>query len=91
VRFPKSRVVPARRLTLALIANAKEDALVEATLLRGNRRVLTQRTTVAAYRSRTVRFSTRFRPGRYTFRVKLRAAMNPGRSLSFSAPLRVTR
>jgi hypothetical protein len=91
VRFPKSRVVPARRLTLALIANAKEDALVEAKLLRGNRRVLTQRTTVAAYRSRTVRFSTRFRPGRYTFRVKLRAAMNPGRSLSFSAPLRVTR
>jgi hypothetical protein len=38
-----------------------------------------------------VRLSTRFRPGRYTFRVKLRAAMNPGRSSTFSAPLRVAR
>ena len=91
VRFPKSRVVPARRLTLALVANAKEDALVEATLLRGNRKVLTRRTTVSAYRSRTVRLSTRFRPGRYTFRVKLRAAMNPARSSSFSSSLRVSR
>jgi hypothetical protein len=53
--------------------------------------VLTQRTTVAAYRSRTVRFSARFRPGRYTFRIKLRAAMNPARSSSFSSKLRVTR
>ena len=91
VRFPKSRVVPARRLTLALVANANEEALVEATLLKGNRKVAVQRTTVAAYRSRTVRFGVRFRPGRYTFRVKLRAAMNPGRASSFSAPLRVTR
>jgi hypothetical protein len=91
VRFPRSRVVPARRLTLELVANAKEDALVEATLLKGNRKVLTQRTTVAAYRSRTVRFSARFRPGRYTFRIKLRAAMNPARSSSFSSKLRVTR
>jgi hypothetical protein len=91
MRFPRSRTVPARRLTLALVANSKEDALVEATLLKGNRKVLTRRTTVAAYRSRTVRFSTRFRPGRYTFRVKLRAAMNPGRSSSFSSKLRVTR
>jgi len=89
VRFPRGRTVPARRLTLALVANANEDALVEATLLRGKRKVLTQRVTVAAYRSRTVRFSTRFRPGRYTFRVRLRAAMNPARSSSFSAPLRV--
>jgi hypothetical protein len=89
VRFPKSRVVPARRLTLALVANADEDALVEATLLKGNRKVAVQRTTVAAYRSRTVRFGTRFRPGRYTFRVTFRAAMNSRRSSSFSAPLRV--
>ncbi|HXV02627.1 MAG TPA: hypothetical protein VFP24_03565 [Gaiellaceae bacterium] len=91
VRFPKSRVVPARRLTLALVANANEDALVEATLLRGKRKVLTRRSTAKAYRSRIVRFSTRFRPGRYTFRVKLRAAMNSRRSSTFSAPLRVTR
>jgi hypothetical protein len=91
VSFPRNRVVPARRLTLALVANAGEDALVEATLLRGNRKVLVQRSTVNAYRSRIVRFGARFRPGRYTFRVTLRAAMNPRRSSSFSAPLRVTR
>jgi hypothetical protein len=91
VRFPKKRVMPARRLSLALVANADEDALVEAVLLKGKRKVLVQRSTVAAYRSRIVRFSTRFRPGRYTFRVTLRAAMNPTRSKSFSAPLRITR
>jgi hypothetical protein len=91
VRFPRSRVVPARRLTLAMVANANEDALVEAALVKGGRNVLVQRTTVSAYRSRTVRFGTRFRPGRYTFRVTFRAAMNPKRVSSFSAPLRVTR
>jgi hypothetical protein len=91
VRFPRNRVVPARRLTLAMVANADEDAVVEATLLKGRRKVLVQRTTVKAYRSRTVRFATRFRPGRYTFRVTFRAAMNTRRVSSFSAPLRVTR
>ena len=89
VRFPRNRVLPARRLTLAMVANADEDALVEASLYRGKKRVLRQRSTVKAYRSRIVRFSTRFRPGRYTFRVTLRAAMNPSRSSSFSAPLRI--
>jgi hypothetical protein len=91
VRFPKDRVLPARRLTLATVANAEEDALVEASLYRGGKRVLRQRSTVDAYRSRIVRFSTRFRPGRYTLRVTLRAAMNPARSKSFSSPLRITR
>jgi len=91
VIFPKDRVLPARRLTLALVANAQEDALVDASLYRGSRRVLRQRSTVAAYRSKIARFSTRFRPGRYTFRVTLRAAMNPTRSARFSAPLRITR
>jgi hypothetical protein len=91
VRFPKKRVLPARRLTLALVANAEEDATVEAGLYRGKRRVLRQRSTVRAYRSRIVRFRTRFRPGRYTFRVTLRAALNPSRSKRFSAPLRITR
>jgi hypothetical protein len=90
VTFPRKRVLPARRLTLAMVANAQEDALVEASLYRGNRRVLRQRATVSAYRSRIVRFSTRFRPGRYTLRVTLRAALNPARSASFSAPVRVT-
>jgi hypothetical protein len=89
--FPKRRVFPARRLTLAMVANADEDATVDASLWRGKRRVLRQRTTVKAYRSRIVRFGTRFRPGRYTFRVTLRAALNPARSKSFSAPLRITR
>ena len=91
VRFPKARVLPARRLTLAMVANAQEDALVDAALYRGSRRVLRQRATVSAYRSRIVRFSTRFRPGRYTFRVTLRATLNPARSARFSSPLRVTR
>jgi hypothetical protein len=91
VSFPKKRVLPARRLTLAMVANADEDAVVDASLYRGTRRVLRQRSSVSAYRSRIVRFSTRFRPGRYTFRVTLRAALNPARSKSFSAPLRITR
>jgi hypothetical protein len=90
VRFPKNRVLPARRLTLALVANAAEDASVDAALYRGSRRVLRQRTTVKAYRSRIARFSLRFRPGRYTFRVTFRAATNPRRTKTFSAPLRIT-
>jgi hypothetical protein len=91
VRFPKGRVLPARRLTLALVLNAEEDATAEAALYHSARRILRQRTTVKAYRSRIVRFSTRFRPGRYTFRVTLRAALNPSRSKGFSAPLRITK
>jgi hypothetical protein len=90
VTFPKKRVLPARRLTLALVANAEEDARVEASLYRGNRRVLRHRASVSAYRSRIVRFSARFRPGRYTFRVTLRAALNPARSARFSATLRIS-
>jgi hypothetical protein len=90
VRFPRTRTLPARRLTLAMVANAREDALVDAALLRGNRRVFRQRATVRAYRSRIVRFSIRFRPGRYKFRVTLRAALNPRRTARFSAPLRIT-
>ena len=91
VSFPRKRVLPARRLTAALVANADEDAVVDAALYRGNRRVLRQRSTVEAYRSRIVRFGTRYRPGRYTLRVTLRAATNPSRSKSFSAGLRITR
>ena len=91
VRFPKKRVLPARRRTLAVVVNAEEDATLDAGLYRGKRRVLRQRANVKAYRSRIVRFSTRFRPGRYTFRVTLRAAMNPARKKSFSKPLRITR
>jgi hypothetical protein len=89
VRFPRKRVFPARRLALALVANAQEDALVDARLYRGSRRILRRTTTVKAYRSRIVRFSTRFRPGRYTFRVTFRAAMNSRRTKSFAAPLRI--
>jgi hypothetical protein len=90
VRFPKRLVLPARRLTLALVANAEEDAAVEASLYRGRKRLLRQRSNVKAYRSSTIRLSTRFRPGRYTLRVRLRAAMNPARGKSFVAPLRIT-
>jgi hypothetical protein len=52
--------------------------------------VLTKRTSVKAYRSTIIRFTRRFRPGRYTFKATLRAAMNPVRTKSFSAPLRIT-
>jgi hypothetical protein len=90
VRFPKRRVLPAQRRTLAVVANAQEDAAVEVGLYRGGRRVLRQRATVKAYRSRIVRVTTRFRPGRYTFRVTLRAALNPARKRRFSASLRMT-
>jgi hypothetical protein len=91
VRFPRKRVFPPRRLALAIVGNAQEDAVVDARLYRGSRRVLRRTTSVRAYRSRIVRFSTRFRPGRYTFRVTFRAAMNPSRSNRFSAPFRITR
>jgi hypothetical protein len=90
VRFPRQRVLPARRLALALVANAEEDAVVDAGLYRGNRRVLRRTATVKAYRAATLRFTLRFRPGRYTFRVTFRAAMNPRRTNRFSAPLRIT-
>jgi len=91
LRFPKARVLPARRLTLALVANAGEDATAEAAVDRGKRRIARTRTRVKAYRSRVIRIGARFRPGRYTVRVTLRAAMNPARKHSFSAPLRITR
>jgi hypothetical protein len=89
VRFPSKRVLPARRLSLALVANAQEDAIVDAGLYRGSRRVLRRQTTAKAYRSSIVRFSTRFRPGRYTFRVTFRAATNTKRTKRFAAPLTI--
>jgi hypothetical protein len=91
VRFPRDLVLPARRLTLALVTNAQEDALVDAALYRGGRRIARKRSSVKAYRSTIVRFSARFRPGAYSFRVTLRAAMNPARTKRSSAPLRITR
>lgn len=90
LRFPKTRVLSARRLTLALVANAEEDATAETALYRGKRRILRTRTTVKAYRSRVVRVTARYRPGRYTLRVTLRASLNQARKKSFSAPLRFT-
>ena len=92
MKWPVKRRLPARRLTLALVANADEDARFEAGLYNARgRRVLRQAGSVSAYRSRIVRFSMRFRPGRYSFRVTLKAALNPARTSSFSAPLRITR
>ena len=92
VKWPVKRRLPARRLNLALVANADEDARFEAGLYNARGKpVLRRAGSVSAYRSRIVRFSMRFRPGRYTFRVTLRAALNPTRKSSFSAPLRITR
>jgi len=91
VKWPRQRRLPARRLTLATILNADEDARYEAGLYNARgKRVLRQAGSVNAYRSRTVRFAARFRPGRYTLRVTLRAALNNGRKSSFSAPLTIT-
>jgi hypothetical protein len=92
VKWPRRLRLPARRLSLAAVANAEEDARIDTVLVdaRG-KRVLRQAGTLNAYRSKIVRLSTRFRPGRYTLRVTLRAAMNPARTSSFSAPLRITR
>jgi hypothetical protein len=89
VKFPGKRVLPARRLSPAVVANAQEDALVEAGVYRGSRRILRRKTTVKAYRSRIVRLSARFRPGRYQFRVTFRAAMNTTRKRTFAAGFRV--
>lgn len=91
VAWPRQRRLPARRLTLALVVNTEEDARVEAGLYNARgKRVLRQVGSVNAYRSRIVRFSKRFRPGRYTFRVTLTAKMNGARKSTFSAPLRIT-
>ena len=90
VKWPRQRRLPARRLTLALVLNADEDSRFEAGLYKGRRRVARQVGSVNAYRSRIVRFSKRFRPGRYAFRVTLKAQLNPARRSSFSSPLRIT-
>jgi len=91
VVWPRQRRLPARRLTLAVVLNADEDARYEAGLFNGRgKRVLRQAGAVDAYRSRIVRVSTRFRPGRHTLRVTLRAALNNSRKSSFSAPLSIT-
>ena len=91
VKWPRKLQLPARRLTLALVLNAEEDARFEAGLYNARgKRVLRQAGSVHAYRSWIVRFSSRFRPGRYTFRVTLKAELNGGRRSSFSVPLRIT-
>ncbi|MGH3080548.1 MAG: hypothetical protein ACRDNH_05360 [Gaiellaceae bacterium] len=91
VRFPRRRVLRARLMCPELVITAEEDATVEAALYRGKRRVLRRRASVKAYRSRVLRFRMRYRPGRYTFRVTLRAALNPARAKRFSVPLRITK
>lgn len=91
VKWPRQRKLPARKLTLALVLNAEEDARFEAGLFNARgKRMLKQAGSVSAYRSRIVRFSKRFRPGRYTLRVTVRADMNVARKSHFSAPLRIT-
>jgi hypothetical protein len=91
VKWPRKLRLPARKLTLALVVNAEEDARFEAGLYNARGKRLAKQTgSVTAYRSRIVRFSKRFRPGRYSFRVTLKADMNSGRKSSFSAPLRIT-
>ncbi len=91
VKWPRQLRLPARKLALALVLNAEEDARFEAGLFNARgKRMLKQVGRVDAYRSRIVRFSKRFRPGRYTLRVTVKADMNVARKSSFSAPLRIT-
>jgi hypothetical protein len=91
VKWPRKRTQPARRLGLELVLNAQEDALFEAGVYNaGGKRVLKRVGSIDAYRSRVVRFSTRFRPGRYTLRVQLKAEMNRARKSRFSTQLRFT-
>ena len=91
VKWPRKRTQPARRVGLEVVLNAQEDAFFEAGLYdaRG-KRVLRRVGSMDAYRSRVVRFSMRFRPGRYTLRVQLMAEMNGVRKSRFSSQLRFT-
>jgi hypothetical protein len=91
VKWPRKRTQPARRMGLELVLNAQEDALYEAGLYNARgKRVLKRVGSMDAYRSRVVRFNTRFRPGRYTLRVQLKAEMNGARKSRFSSQLRFT-
>jgi hypothetical protein len=91
VKWPRKRTQPARRVGMELVLNAQEDALFEAGLYNAHgKRVLKQVGGLDAYRSRVVRFNARFRPGRYTLRVQLKAEMNLSRKSRFSSQLRFT-
>ncbi len=91
VKWPAKLRLPARKLTLAMVVNAEEDARVEAGLFTARgKRVMKQSGNVNAYRSRIVRFSKRFRPGRYVFRVTVKAQLNGARKSTFSKPLVIT-
>jgi hypothetical protein len=91
VKWPRRRTQPARRMGLEVVLNAQEDALFEADLYNARgKRVLKRVGNIDAYRSRVVRFSMRFRPGRYSLRVQLKAEMNGARKSRFSTPLRFT-
>jgi hypothetical protein len=91
VKWPRKRSQPARRVGLELVLNAEEDALFEAGLYNARgKRVLKRVGSLDAYRSRVVRFSMRFRPGRYSLRVLMKAEMNGARKSRFSSQLRFT-
>ena len=91
VKWPRKRSQPARRVGLELVLNAEEDALFEAGLYNARgKRVLKRVGSMDAYRSRVVRFIMRFRPGRYTLRVLIKAEMNGARKSRFSSQLRFT-
>jgi hypothetical protein len=91
VKWPRKRTQPARRVSLSFVLNAQEDALFEAGLYNARgKRLLKRVGNMDAYRSRVVRFNTRFRPGRYTLRVQLKAEMNGARKSKFSSQLRFT-
>jgi hypothetical protein len=91
VKWPRKRTQPARKMALEFVLNAQEDARFEASLYNARgKRVLKRVGSIDAYRSRVVRFNTRFRAGRYSLRVQMKAEMNGARKSRFSSQLRFT-
>ena len=91
VKWPRRRTQPARQTGLGLVLNTQEDARYEAGLYNARgKRVLKRVGSIDAYRSRVVRINARFRPGRYSLRVQLKAEMNAARKSGFSTQLRFT-
>lgn len=91
-RFRPSTRRPARWTSWKFQAYAEEDATYEAGLYRvGGRRVLGADGKIDAYWTPLVQFpAKRLKPGRYVFRIRMRAAMNPERTIGFAGrPFRV--
>ena len=84
---------PARRMSLELALNAEEDARFEAGL--ATTPVESGCSSGSTWQHRRLPlarrpFPARFRPGRYTLRVQIKAEMNGARKSRFSSQLHFT-